>query len=528
MAEIRMTAPWPPATATIALSPSPVRAAKPLEDSFMRMREAEQLRQQRRFDRAQRICESLVREHPDYVAAHHTLGLIHTDKKNFDRAFDHLSRAAMLDPRSWITLTALGNVCLELHANDMALLALEQARAIKPRDANVLVTLGEVYRREREYERAKEAYREAVALEDNLLPAIMGLGWACMELGQNAEAVDAFEGLIKRGMSAPAVLFALTGLPSAYINVDLLAELDKLPRGQTESEREFEQLAAFVRISALDKAGHYAEAWQQLVSVNRAIFLAGQEAFRDWSKRQQTSLAKFRANPMKAVSNNRDSGQPISLFIIGPSRSGKSTLEQLVTTLEGVKCGYENPSVERAVRRTFQSEGLLTTSDFEMLPPGLYPQCRDIYLGELAQRVGSATVFTNTTPGNIYVAPLMAATFPNLRFIFLKRDMTDNVLRIFQRKYHKGNPYSYDLKATRDYVAWYHQMIDLMAKKLPDIVRIVHYEDMIADPAAALRIAADLCGLPMTDKPLPKIADDRGCAEPYREFIAAGLNIRPD
>src|SRR5262249_47180246 len=160
--------------------------------------------------------------------------------------------------------------------------------------------------------------------------------------------------------------------------------------------------------------------------------------------------------------------------IIGPSRSGKTTMEQLVTTLEGVKCGYENPSVHRAVRRTFQSAGLLTTSDLAMLPPDLYPQCRDIYLEELAQRVGSARVFTNTTPGNIHAAPLMASTFPNSRFIFLKRNMTDNVLRIFQRKYNMGHPYSYDLKATRDYVAGYHQMIDLMADKLPDIVRIVH------------------------------------------------------
>src|SRR5262249_58581052 len=90
-----------------------------------------------------------------------------------------------------------------------------------------------------------------------LLPAIMGLGWMCMELGQNAEAVEVFESLIKRGMSALPVLFALTGMPSAYINIDLLAELDKLPRDQAEGQRESEQLAAFVRIKALDKVGRH-------------------------------------------------------------------------------------------------------------------------------------------------------------------------------------------------------------------------------------------------------------------------------
>jgi hypothetical protein len=105
----------------------------------------------------------------------------------------------------------------------------------------------------------------------------------------------------------------------------------------------------------------------------------------------------------------------------------------------------------------------------------------------------------------------------------LKRNLEDNILRIYQRLYRRGNVYSYDVKAARDYIVWYHQMIDLLAKKLPDIVRVIDYEDMVANPAAAVRVAADLCGLPRADGPLPKVGDDRGCAEPYRDFIRAEL-----
>jgi Sulfotransferase family len=146
-----------------------------------------------------------------------------------------------------------------------------------------------------------------------------------------------------------------------------------------------------------------------------------------------------------------------------------------------------------------------------------------IYLEELAQRVGSARVFTNTNGELTYEAQLLASIFPNVRFIFLKRNLEDNIWRMYQRTYRAGFAYSYDLKAARDYVAWYHQMIDLMAKKLPDIVRIINYEDMIANPAAAVRVAADLCGLPKTESLLPAIGDDRGCAEPYHNFIWAEL-----
>ncbi len=199
-------------------------------------------------------------------------------------------------------------------------------------------------------------------------------------------------------------------------------------------------------------------------------------------------------------------------------------MESLVARLEGVKRGYENPSVENAIRRAFQKAGLLTSIFFEFLPQELYPSCRKIYLEELAKRAGAARVFTNTHPARINDAALTVSVFPNVRFIFMKRDVDDTTLRIYFRRYRDGNGHSYDLTAAREHVMWYHQMIDLMAAKLPNHVRVIRYEDMVADPASALRVAAELCGLPMTDKPLPPVGDDRRCAEPYKQFMAAALS----
>jgi hypothetical protein len=66
-------------------------------------------------------------------------------------------------------------------------------------------------------------------------------------------------------------------------------------------------------------------------------------------------------------------------------------------------------------------------------------------------------------------------------------------------------------------------MIDIWHAKLPSVTRIMHYEDMIADPRAALQTVAELCGVPMPDCPLPELGDDRGCAAPYRDMMAATL-----
>jgi hypothetical protein len=66
-------------------------------------------------------------------------------------------------------------------------------------------------------------------------------------------------------------------------------------------------------------------------------------------------------------------------------------------------------------------------------------------------------------------------------------------------------------------------MIDLLIAKLPKITCVVAFEDLICDPAAALKAVAELCGVSADHGPLPTIGDDRGCATPYRSWIDAAF-----
>src|SRR5215813_4991266 len=120
MTEFRITsAPWPAKTFTATVIPAD-SLINVLSAAHMRLCEADELRQNGKFDRAQRICESLIREHPDYMAAYHSLRFIHFAKKHLDRFFAHQSLAVIINPRSWNALTALAEVCVKLDATDMA------------------------------------------------------------------------------------------------------------------------------------------------------------------------------------------------------------------------------------------------------------------------------------------------------------------------------------------------------------------------------------------------------------------------
>ncbi len=175
--------------------------------------------------------------------------------------------------------------------------------------------------------------------------------------------------------------------------------------------------------------------------------------------------------------------------------------------------------MEKAVRRTFQAAAIPTSSQLEDLPAHLLSSFREMYLEDLARRAGSARVFTNTLPGHIDNAALLASAIPNVRFLLVKRSPDDAAWQIYLTKYLYGNSYAYDLKAIREYLDWYNTMIDLTAEKLPDITQVVSYEAMADDPTTALRNVAKLCDLSINDRPVPSLPNDRGCSAPYHEFM---------
>jgi tetratricopeptide (TPR) repeat protein len=502
------------------------QGAKPSASALLRetreqLELAENLRRAGKTDAAITVLETLAARFPDYVGALQTLGILHLDKRNYPRALMCLISAAMLNPRSWLILTALGRVYLRLGAREMAAMALEQATRLKSDDASIFVTLGDIYREEREYELAAEAYRKALAVEPTLKPAIFGLARTCAYLGDHKDAAKAYERLVKKGDRSIGVLWGLARLPPSFVKLNLVSLLNKV---KSDREEDFDNHLAFARAQIFDRAGRHEEAWELLTGANRTLYLKHKESADQTSATQRECLAELRAKSWKARGGKPGTGsKAISLFIFGPSRSGKTSLEKLVGVLPGVKRGYENHIASNAVRRTFHMAGFLNVGDYRLLPPQLEPLAREIYEEELERRAGSARVFTNTGPGHARDAARMAAVLPNIRYVFVKRDPDDVALRIFQTRYQKGNYYAYDLQTIRDHIAWYYEMIDGLAEMFPAISRVIHYEHMVADPEGALRQVSELCGLEIPDGPIPAIGDDRGCASPYRARMTAAI-----
>jgi tetratricopeptide (TPR) repeat protein len=496
---------------------SPAGSGNPLKVAREKLEQAEAFRRQGKLDQAENICTKLLSQYPDYFGALHTLGLVYADKKQSAQALGPLFHAVTLNPRSWITLTTLSGVCLNLRAGEMAAQILEQAMALKPKDPNVLTTLGYVYTQEREYEKARDAFDNALKQQPKLLEASMGLARSLISLGHDQAAAKVLDNLLVQGVNTPDLLSTITQLPKGAVKVDLSAKLGNLDTRSIGNNAHSDAIIAFVRAHALDWEGRYDEAYKQFEIANRKYSEKLKEKRSDEQEREKYSLKWLEeAKPPKLLSSVNSA---ISLFILGPSRSGKTSLERLVSTLDGVKRGFESTGPENAINRTFQDAGLIKSWSLKHMPPQFYSQFKANFEEELNRRAGQPRVFTNTHPAYILNAGEFTALVPNVRFLFVKRNVADLTVRIFMRSYQSGNAYAYRIESIREHITWYHKMMDVMVNKYPDIVRIVNYEDMIDDPMHVRDEAARLCNVPNLRKEAIRIPDDRGYANNYIKFI---------
>lgn len=494
----------------------------PLISTHRRLAHADDLRKKGQLEQAAKICEDLLRSYPDYVAALHTLGLVQIEQRSYWAALSSFIRAAMLNPKDWTILINLCNVYLALGADEMAAHTLEQVLALKDDDATIHFSLAQIYESRREYELAVEAFKNSLALDAGNAAAWQMLGRCLIHLGQAREAAEALRNAFERDPDSVAPLYHMGQLPPSLVEVDVLEAIDGISEEAKRRDPEFDIRVNFARAGALHNAGRYEEAWQCLMRANRAVarqYDDDRQARRERRNSEAMALARQRPATVRG-DRGGDAPLPVSLFILGPSRSGKTTMEKLMARVAGVKRGYENMIVEDSVRRASQLSGLLTIDTLLQLPNNLDARFAEIYAEELRRRAGNSVVFTNTHPGRLIDVGRLAEAIPNARFVFMKRNVDDMAFRIFTKHYrHESNIYAYDIKNIYEHIEWYNEMIDIWLEKFDRISKCICYEEMIENPRFALTQTASLCGV--SDENVKKLAagDDRRCAGPYKNFL---------
>jgi hypothetical protein len=206
--------------------------------------------------------------------------------------------------------------------------------------------------------------------------------------------------------------------------------------------------------------------------------------------------------------------------VLGPSRSGKSTLERLLSADKSFKRGFEGKAAGPA-RRYLEK---IPVSDGDPLSSSANVQ-QQVFAALFPLRPkemleGEHEVVTITNPFLLAAAPLIFNLYPKSHFIFLQREFIDNAAELYATDYASECAFSYSPRAALDYVELYQQASDMFASKMGDKAVRISYEDMIVSPASVLTSIYAMLGMELPDNSVPAAAA-RDSRSVYREFFAA-------
>ena len=201
------------------------------------------------------------------------------------------------------------------------------------------------------------------------------------------------------------------------------------------------------------------------------------------------------------------------LFIMGPSKSGKSSLEHILSASSHVKTMYETIKHNELIK----NNGCGKDSS-ELLFKNLFFQSE----GKLFYQ--GYKVVTSTNPGSIFYSDYLMDMLPTVYFIIVKRDLRDVSPEIFTSEYNSKNLYSYDANEISKYLDVYNRVCETLALKVPDRCLTVSFEDIIRAPEDVVDQISRLVGSSLRVSHLKRNAASFEYKSLFRNHYAALSN----
>src|SRR5262249_48883097 len=146
------------------------------------------------LDRADAICEELLREQPSNADAWHLRGLLAFQHEQFERGIELIGRSLSLNALQPAAHANIGSALLQLQCASEALEHFDRALALQPdATAATLCGRGSALLQLSRFAEALIQFDRALTLAPELLPALIGRAHALQSLHQPESALTALE-----------------------------------------------------------------------------------------------------------------------------------------------------------------------------------------------------------------------------------------------------------------------------------------------------------------------------------------------
>jgi tetratricopeptide (TPR) repeat protein len=470
----------------IALAPNVAQIHNNLGGALMR---------RGKVDEAIHSLQTAVALAPDDAEAHYNLGNAFKKQGKLDEAVACYRKGIALN-RNYAELhNNLGNALNLQGLHEEAVASYQKAIALRPNFAEAHHNLGIALKSQGKLEAALASYQKAIALRPDYAAAYNNLGFALERQGQLKAALACYQKAIALD-PIQADAHYIHAMDRLFIPGDPeIEKLHKLAKLEGISKADKSPI-----LSALGKAhddiGRYREAFSYYSAANEEMTRQGD--FDPSGHRKEISEIKemFRERRDPADQNAGDA-EHVPVFVVGMSRSGKTSVESLLTQHEDVYGADESREWEDAVNAVLDKYSISTSFPeyVGFLSDDQTREIGEIYMENMIRISSDSKLFINTSPGNYQFIGMIRQALPMAKIIYCHRDPMDHCLFVYFYRYESGHDYSYDLSHLASYYVDYIEMMVHWQKLHGDRILSVRYEDLVRNPAdVGARIYA-FCGL---------------------------------
>ena len=450
---------------------------------------------------------------PGFFDAHNNRGMVLQDLGHLEKALASYEQALELAPDFAHAHNNRGSVLRELKRYDEALESHNRALAISPGYVEAVLNRGNVFRSQCKLDAAIADYEKALELRPGFAEAVTCLAAAFQEQGEIDKALESYEQAISIRPDDISPLLHLSRLRAGKVPGNLRSMLSRNMPKIAEATTESEYL--FIKGNLLRHAGEIQDAFENYRLANAVVY-------KDLSARMESRrhvddglLARLKDwQPGKPVAGS--SGNLRFLFILGPSRSGKSTIESILGKSDLVRKGYEGwrgENARRALERIHESPGAFPLDDSSNIESRVAKYLFYCGVEELAGE--GCHVLTCTNPFAIEVAHLVFDVLPSSRFIFVHRDPVSNAAEIFATCYSEQMDHAYDPETALDHVNWYKDVTETLAARMGRRSMVMDYGEFLGDVVSGIHSIEKLLGV---DLNLERGASGLEKRDPRSEF----------
>ena len=403
-------------------------------DTYYNM--ANTLKEQNKLEEAINSYNKSIGLKPNFAESYNNMGVALLLQGKAQESINSLNKALLIQPDLVDAHNNMGNTLKSIGHFEKALNFYNKGLSFRHDYADIYNNIGNVLIEQNRLSQALDAFKKALNLQPDHLLAVGNL--LKMPIGAlGSETLDLIDNFFKN-------ISTDTGIPN---------DIHFLKAGYYMHKNEAS--AAFNEFCKANK-------------IQAAMVGATSDLEQQYYEYQLEKLKSWVPN-IKPIQK----GIINKLFILGPSRSGKSRLEFLLSKSPKVKPLYE---ANKLINVDPKNKGLhLTNTQTIEFDKIFFAKQDDLQRSKYE-------AITSTSPHSIFSAIDLIEQLDNSFFIFVNRNKYDTGSEIFTTNYNKGNNYSNSPNQIINYLNFYTQAAKVLERKVPERTLSLSFKKIINQP----------------------------------------------